>query len=84
MNNNDIISQLHLIGKANKWDVIELVASLNRHPVFRLRNSKIETGAKTGLPHLYSVTSRGIVFELNQDQIHSVIVSYDGFCKRIQ
>ena len=84
MKNNDIISQLHLIGKANKWDVIEQVAVLNRYPVFRLRNSKIETGAKTGLPHLYSVTNEGRVFELNRDQIHDVIVSYDGFCKRLQ
>ena len=80
----EVIEQLKRIGDTNHWDVIEIVSSLNGRPVYRLRNSKIPKGAKTGRPHLYSVTAIGAVFELDSKQIHEVIVSYSGLCKRVQ
>ena len=81
---NEILKQLKRIGETNRWDVIEIISSLNGRPVYRLRNSRIPKGAKTGRPHLYSVTANQIVFELDSKQIHEVIVSYSGLCKRIQ
>lgn len=80
----ELIKQLRMIGNANHWDVIEIISTLNGRPVYRLRNSKIPKGAKTGRPHLYSVTADGILFELDSKQIHEVIVSYSGFCKLVQ
>ena len=79
-----IIQKLRQIGKSNNWDIIEEISSLDGRPVFRLRNSKIQKGAKTGYPHLYSVSEKGEVFELSSEQIHEVIVLYNGLCKRIQ
>ncbi|MBR5102934.1 MAG: hypothetical protein IK092_07400 [Muribaculaceae bacterium] len=80
----EVLKQLKMIGRTNHWDVIEIISSLNGRPVYRLRNSRIPKGAKTGRPHLYSVTADGIVFELDSKQIHEVIVSYSGLCKRVQ
>ena len=80
----ELIKQLKMIGRTNHWDVIEIISSLNGRPVYRLRNSRIPKGAKTGRPHLYSVTADGVVFELDSKQIHEVIVSYSGFCERVQ
>ncbi len=78
-----IMQQLQEIAKQKKKDVIELVAELDGQPVFRLRKSSIPKGAKVGYPFLLSVRN-GDVYELNHEQIHQVIVSYNGFCKRLQ
>jgi len=82
--NNITLRQLQRIGESNGWDVIEIISSLDGHPVYRLRNSAIPKGARTGRPHLFSTTSDGKVFELDSNQIHAVIVSYNGLCKRLQ
>ena len=80
----EIIKQLKRIGELNHWDVIEIVSFLDGRPVYQLRNSSIPKGAKTGRPHLYSVTADSIIFELDSAQVHKVIVSYNGLRKRIQ
>lgn len=81
------LQQLQQIGKANNWDEIYEIGSFNGHPLYQLHNSKIPKNAKTGLPHLYSLTSSGTVFELDSQQTHEAIVLYKsnkGFRKRIQ
>lgn len=78
-----VLNQLRSIGRDNHCDIIEEISILDGRPVFRLRNSKISETAKTGEPFLLSFNKSGIVFELNDEQIHKVIVSYDGTCKRL-
>ena len=84
MANKQILRQLQQIGKANGWDEIFDVGTFNGRPLYMLRNSQIPQGAKTGQPHLYSLTKTGSVYELDDEQIHEATVSYNGFCKRLQ
>lgn len=83
-NEKEILKQLKRIGDLHHWDVIEIISILDGRPVYRLRNSLIPKGAKTGRPHLYSITTDGALFELDSAQVHNVIVSYNGLCKRVQ
>lgn len=81
---SSIIRELKRLCKLYRWNTIEIVSTLNGRPVYELRDSNIANGAKTGRPHLYSATAKGEVFELNPEEIHSVIVSYDGLRQRVQ
>ena len=81
---SQILQQLKQIGKANNWDAIYDVGYFNGRPLYLLRNSNIPHGAKTGRPHLYSLTLTGSVFALDDEQIHKATVSYKGFSKRLQ
>ena len=81
---NEILKQLRTIGESNNCDIIEIISFLDNRPVYRLRNSRIPKGHKTGRPFLLSVNMKGKIFELDSSQVHHVIVSYNGFCKRIQ
>lgn len=84
MTKEQVLVQLKKICMEHNWDIIEEVAYLNGSPVYELRNSSIAKYAKTGRPHLYSLTRLGRVFELNESQVHKVIVSYNGLRKRLQ
>lgn len=84
MINESILKQLRSLGKLHNWDIIEEIAELNGFPVYELRNSMISKYAKTGRPHLYSLTRIGMLYKLNENQVHEVIVSYNGLRKRIQ
>jgi hypothetical protein len=81
--NIDVLQKLKGICKLYGWDTIEIVSTLNGRPVYELPNSNIPNGAKTGRPHLYSATTDGMVFELDSDEIHTVIVSYNGLRERV-
>lgn len=84
MISDTIRRQLQLIAKANNCDLIYELSPFNGKPVFQFRDSSIPKGAKTGRPLLFSLTDTGTLFELNSEQIHQVIISYNGFRKRIQ
>jgi len=80
----DILRKLKGICKLNRWDTIEIVSTLNGRAVYELRDSSIPEGAKTGRPHLYSTTADGMVFELDSDKVHAIIVSYNGLRESVQ
>ena len=82
--NRDVLQKLKGICKLYGWDTIEIVSTLNGRPVYELRDSNIPDGAKPGRPHLYSTTIDGMVFELDSDEIHAVIVSYNGLRECVQ
>jgi hypothetical protein len=78
------LQQLQQISKANHWDAIFEVGSFNGRPVYQLRDSRIPKGARVGDPHLFSLTATGSAYQLDDEQTHKFIVSYEGFRKRIQ
>ena len=78
------LQRLKQIGKTNGWDAIFEIGTYNGRPLYQLYNSQIPKNAKTGMPHLYSLTSTGTVFELDSQQTHDAIISYKGFRKRLQ
>ena len=84
MTTKQTLQQLQQIGKANGWNEIYHIGAFNGRPLYQLRNSIIPQGAKTGQPHLYSLTATGSVFELDSQQVHEATVSYNGFRKRLQ
>ena len=76
------LSKLQVIAKANDWDIIKEVGTLNNAPVYQLM---LPPRAKLGLPHLYSVNKSGI-FELPFDDVVKVIAmeSFKSGGKRLQ
>lgn len=73
-----IEQQLQQICASNHWNVIKEVIKIDGKPVYLLTNSEIPNRAKTGFPHLYSVTDQGRIFELSTDQTHAVMVLYNS------
>lgn len=69
--------QLDKICTINGWDVVSEVDTMDGKPVYLLTCSAIPRGAKTGFPHLFSVTDRGRVFELTTEQVHSLMVRHN-------
>lgn len=67
--------QLERIGAEHGWDVVSEVDTMDGKPVYLLTCSAIPRGAKTGFPHLFSVTDRGRVFELTTEQAHALMAS---------
>ena len=80
----EIIKQLKRIAESLHCDIIEITNFLDGRPMYRLRNSAIPKGAKTGRPILFSFTADHVLFELDSVQVHEMIVSYKGLCKRVQ
>ena len=85
MTTKGTLRKLQAIGKANGWDIIREVGTLNNAPVYQLIRSGLPPRAKLGMPHLYSVNKSGI-FELSLDDAHKVIAmeSFKSGGKRLQ
>lgn len=85
MTMKETLSKLQVIAKANDWDIIKEVGTLNNAPVYQLMRSGLPPRAKLGLPHLYSVNKSGI-FELPFDDVVKVIAmeSFKSGGKRLQ
>lgn len=85
MTTKETLNKLQIIAKANAYDVIKEVGTLNSFPVYQLIRSGNPPRAKLGLPHLYSVNQSG-VFELPFDDVVKVIAmpSFKSGGKRLQ
>ena len=85
MTTKETLSKLQAIAKANGWNVIKDVGTLNNAPVYQLMRSGLPPKAKLGMPHLYSVNKYGII-ELPFDDIVKVIAmeSFKSGGKRLQ
>lgn len=65
---------LKRIATANHCTIEMVNATYNGRPVWCLRNPKI-TGGKIGLPWFWSLTAKGVAYELNDDQVIEVVAS---------
>lgn len=85
MTTKETLSKLQAIAKANGWNVIKEVGTLNNAPVYQLIRSGLPPKSKLGMPHLYSVNKSGII-ELSYDDVVKVIAmeSFKSGGKRLQ